>query len=113
MMFAASVAPSAAPAATPTRTPEAGEIARRPLYFAALMVAAGHADGSVGGAANVLDLSSVMHFGGKLTAMATWTIDAVYGVDDNLVLISDKGEVAVYRGTDPTSASTWSNHPAR
>ncbi|MGH9657546.1 MAG: phosphate acetyltransferase, partial [Bryobacteraceae bacterium] len=29
---------------------EAGEIARRPLYFAALMVAAGDADGSVGGA---------------------------------------------------------------
>src|SRR5437870_9657050 len=31
---------------------EAAEIARRPLYFGALMVAAGHADGSVGGAAN-------------------------------------------------------------
>jgi phosphate acetyltransferase len=31
---------------------EASEIARRPLYFAALMVAAGDADGTVGGAAN-------------------------------------------------------------
>jgi phosphate acetyltransferase len=31
---------------------EASEIARKPLYFADLMVAAGHADGSVGGAAN-------------------------------------------------------------
>ena len=31
---------------------EAGTIARLPLYFAALMVAAGDADGSVGGAAN-------------------------------------------------------------
>ena len=31
---------------------EAGEIARRPLYFASLMVAAGDADGSVGGAVN-------------------------------------------------------------
>ena len=31
---------------------EAVAIARRPLYFAALMVAAGDADGSVGGAAN-------------------------------------------------------------
>ena len=31
---------------------EAREAARRPLYFAALMVAAGDADGSVGGAAN-------------------------------------------------------------
>jgi len=35
-----------------TTLEEAAEIARRPLYFAALMVAAGHADGSVGGAAN-------------------------------------------------------------
>lgn len=31
---------------------EAASIARRPLYFAALMVAAGDADGTVGGAAN-------------------------------------------------------------
>src|SRR5438552_3568556 len=31
---------------------EASEIARRPLYFAALMVAAGDADGTVRGAAN-------------------------------------------------------------
>jgi phosphate acetyltransferase len=31
---------------------EACEIAKKPLYFADLMVAAGHADGSVGGAAN-------------------------------------------------------------
>jgi phosphate acetyltransferase len=31
---------------------EAAETARKPLYFAALMVAAGDADGSVGGAAN-------------------------------------------------------------
>src|SRR5581483_2247653 len=31
---------------------EAAEIARRPLYFASLMVGAGDADGSVGGAAN-------------------------------------------------------------
>jgi len=35
-----------------TTLEEAREIARRPLYFAALMVAAGDADGSVGGAAN-------------------------------------------------------------
>jgi phosphate acetyltransferase len=31
---------------------EAGTIARQPLYFAALMVAAGHADGAVGGSVN-------------------------------------------------------------
>jgi len=35
-----------------TMLDEAREVARRPLYFATLMVAAGDADGSVGGAAN-------------------------------------------------------------
>jgi len=62
---------------------------------------------SVGGVANVLDLSSVARNGGKLIAVATWTIDAGYGVDDNLVFITDQGEIIVYRGTDPSSASTW------
>ena len=62
---------------------------------------------SVGGAAQSLDLSSVAKFGGYLVAMGTWTIDAGYGVDDNLVFVTNKGEVIVYRGTDPSSASTW------
>ena len=62
---------------------------------------------SVGGAAQVLDLSSIAKFGGTLVAMGTWTIDAGYGVDDNLVFVTNKGEVIVYRGTDPSSASTW------
>lgn len=62
---------------------------------------------SVGGAAQVLDLSSIARLGGVLVSMASWTIDAGYGVDDNLVFITDKGEAIVYRGTDPSSASTW------
>jgi hypothetical protein len=62
---------------------------------------------SVGGAAQSLDLSSIAKFGGYLVAMGTWTIDAGYGVDDNLVFVTNKGEVIVYRGTDPSSASTW------
>ena len=62
---------------------------------------------SVGGAANVLDLSSVAMHGGYLVAMGTWTIDAGYGMDDNLVFVTSIGEVIIYRGTDPASASTW------
>jgi len=62
---------------------------------------------SVGGAANVLDLSAIARLGGTLVSMASWTIDAGYGVDDNLVFVTDKGEVIVYRGTDPSNASTW------
>ena len=62
---------------------------------------------SVGGAAQVLDLSSIAKFGGHLVDLDTWTIDAGYGVDDNLVFITSNGEVIVYRGTDPSSAATW------
>ena len=62
---------------------------------------------SIGGAANVLDLSALATRGGSLVAMGTWTIDAGYGMDDLAVFITNQGEVLVYRGTDPSSASTW------
>lgn len=63
--------------------------------------------GAVGGAAAVLDLSSVAREGGALQAAMTWTIDAGYGVDDLLVFITTNGECIVYRGTDPSAAATW------
>lgn len=62
---------------------------------------------SVGGAASEIDLGSVFRLGGYVMACYTWTIDAGSGSDDHLVIISSNGEVAVYRGTDPSSAATW------
>lgn len=62
---------------------------------------------SIAGAANALDLSSFAPHGGYLMAMGTWTIDAGYGVDDLAVFITSNGDVIVYRGTDPSSATTW------
>jgi len=62
---------------------------------------------SIAGAANALDVSAFCQHGGYLVAIGTWTIDAGYGVDDHLVLVTSNGEVLVYRGTDPSSASTW------
>lgn len=62
---------------------------------------------SIAGAANVLDLRAFATRGGYLMAMGTWTIDAGYGVDDLAVFITSNGEVIVYRGTDPSSATTW------
>lgn len=62
---------------------------------------------AVGGAAQQLDLSSIARKGGYIVAIGSWTVDAGYGVDDNLVFITNTGEVIVYRGTDPASASTW------
>ena len=62
---------------------------------------------SIGGAASQLDFGSVARNGGYLQAMATWTLDAGYGVDDFAMFITNMGEIIVYQGTDPASASTW------
>lgn len=63
--------------------------------------------GLVGGTAQEFDLGPVFRLGGKLMATGSWTLDAGEGMDDHTVFITDKGEVAVYKGTDPTSSSTW------
>lgn len=62
---------------------------------------------SLGGAANNIDLSGIFKLGGYLMAMGNWTIDNAAGIDDYAVFITSEGEVALYKGTDPSSASTW------
>ena len=62
---------------------------------------------SIGGAANSLDLSGLFKLGGYLVAMANWTIDNASGVDDYAAFITSEGEVALYKGTDPSSSTTW------
>jgi hypothetical protein len=57
--------------------------------------------------AEYIDLSAVAKFGGHLVDLDTWTVDAGYGVDDNLAFVTSNGEVIIYRGTDPASAATW------
>lgn len=61
---------------------------------------------AIGGAAASLDMSSLCSEGGYLMAMGTWTLDAGYGVDDYAVWITNRGEVLVWRMTDPTDANT-------
>jgi hypothetical protein len=63
---------------------------------------------AVGGAAAELDMSGLFKRGGYLVAGGTWTIDGGEGLDDYWVAMTSEGEVAVYRGTDPSSGSTWS-----
>lgn len=60
-----------------------------------------------GGAAASFELGAVFPQGGHLIAGASWTIDAGFGMDDFNVFVSSEGDVAVYVGTDPSSASTW------
>jgi hypothetical protein len=62
---------------------------------------------SVGGNAAELDLGSIFRLGGSIMACYTWTIDAGNGADDHFVILSTNGEVAVYRGTDPSTAADW------
>ncbi len=65
------------------------------------------ATGAIAGAATEFSLAGTARSGGYLVAMGTWTIDAGYGVDDNAVFLTSKGEVIVYSGTDPANAATW------
>lgn len=62
---------------------------------------------SIGGAAQQLDFGSQFSRGGYLMAVGTWSLDAGYGMDDYAVFVSSEGQVAVYKGTDPASATTW------
>lgn len=61
----------------------------------------------IGGAAVEFPLGQLFKRGGKLLAMATWTIDGGEGVDDHAVFLTSEGEIAVYKGTDPASVATW------
>jgi hypothetical protein len=42
-----------------------------------------------------------------MMAMDVWTVDGGYGMDDYAVFVSSEGEVAIYKGTDPSAAATW------
>lgn len=63
---------------------------------------------SIAGALTEFDLGPLCGRGGYLMAMGTWTIDGGAGVDDLAVFVTSAGEVVVYQGTDPGSATTWS-----
>jgi hypothetical protein len=63
---------------------------------------------SIAGAAAAIDIAPFATKGGYIMAHGNWTIDAGVGVGDHYVLITSRGQVVVYQGTDPTSASAWS-----
>ncbi len=62
---------------------------------------------SIAGAATEFPLGALFKKGGYLVATASWTMDAGYGPDDYFVAITSEGEIAVYKGIDPTSAASW------
>ncbi len=64
--------------------------------------------GSIAGPATSFNFGSKFAHGGTLVGLYSWTVDGGEGVDDHLVAIGSGGDVIIYKGTDPTSAATWS-----
>jgi hypothetical protein len=62
---------------------------------------------SINGAVTRFPLGGIFKNGGYLQAMGTWTIDAGYGVDDLAAFVTSNGEVAVYKGSDPSDPNDW------
>lgn len=52
-------------------------------------------------------LDTQLTTGGSLVQMLNWTNDAGDGVDDYAVFVFSTGEVLVYQGDDPGSATAW------
>lgn len=65
------------------------------------------ATNAVYGTATSFDFGSKMRAGGPLANLYDWSYDAGGGLDSKLVGISTAGDVVIYQGTDPNSASTF------
>lgn len=65
------------------------------------------ATNAVYGTATSFDFGSKMRAGGPLANLYNWSYDAGSGLDTLLVGISGAGDVVIYQGTDPTSATTF------
>lgn len=63
---------------------------------------------SIAGVASAFPLGSLFNLGGYLMATTSWTLDAGEGIDDYFAAITSKGEVAVYKGSDPADAAAFS-----
>lgn len=66
------------------------------------------ATNAIQGTANAFDLSGIFRLGGSLQALGTWSRDGGAGADDLAVFITDRGECAIYQGSDPSDAAAWS-----
>ncbi len=64
-------------------------------------------DAIQGPIAGFQDFGPLWPKGGYLVAMASWTVDGGNGPQDYAVFISSRGQVSVFSGIDPTSASSW------
>ena len=59
------------------------------------------------GVAESFDFTSNFNRGGFLQALTNYTVDSGFGPEDLLCAISSSGEVAVYKGIDPSDPQAW------
>lgn len=64
--------------------------------------------GQITGSVTQFNFANKFRYGGYLRGVFNFTIDGGEGLDDYLVAVSSAGDVLVYKGTDPSSASTFS-----
>jgi hypothetical protein len=64
-------------------------------------------DEITGAIAGTLDLGALWTKGGYLVAITDWTIDGGNGPQDYVCFLSNRGQISIYSGTDPTNASAW------
>jgi hypothetical protein len=62
---------------------------------------------SIYGKAGVIDLGQFLTKGGGLAYAFNWTYDSGAGIDDRLVFVGNNGDMVIYEGTDPSSATAW------
>src|SRR3546814_8798766 len=70
---------------------------------------------SIGGPAEPFPLGGVFGLGGSLLFGSAWSIDSSSdsGLSEQNIFVSTEGEVAVYQGSDPGEAATWSKEIGR
>lgn len=66
--------------------------------------------GTIYGAATVFNFGNKFKAGGYLVGLYVWTVDGGEGTDDYLVAISSGGDVIIYKGNDPASATDFVQH---
>lgn len=62
---------------------------------------------SIGGTATDFSLAGVLPGNSPLMLGGRWSFDAGDGMDDRWVVATEDGDVAVYEGTDPSTAANW------
>lgn len=62
---------------------------------------------SVAGTVSNYPLGAVFNYGGRLIALGSLSRDGGNGMDDYFVALTSEGEIAVYQGFNPGSATEW------